>query len=97
MKQDLFSRRLDALCYLSAFVLFLISIPLQAVGHGVSFVIGSAGIMVYAWQGYRIAALLGVRVFPFAFRGLPLATLSPATFRQPVCRLRAPAYSDREA
>jgi hypothetical protein len=52
---------------------------------------------MFAWQGYRIAGSLGVRVFPFGPNGLPLATISPSTFRAAVCRLRAPRKSDREA
>ena len=88
MKQSLFTSRLDALCYLSAWGLFVLAIPLQAVDHSLSFVVGGAGILVLVWQGYRIAASLGVRVFPFGTTGLPLATVSPSTFREAVCRLR---------
>ena len=84
-------------CYLSAWVLFLTAIPLQAVDHAASFVVGGAGIIMFAWQGYSIAGSLGVRVFPFGPNGLPLATISPSTFRAAVCRLRAPRKSDREA
>jgi hypothetical protein len=93
MRQNLFSRRVDALCYVSAWVLFLIAIPLLAVDYVASFVVGGAGIMMFTWQGYRIAALSGVRVFPLGPTGLPLSTISPSTFREAFRRLRAPAGS----